>query len=465
MPLNYYIPINNINSYLISINFYDFAMENTNKYTYESQLFKIWATIITNETVVRARYIHRHGHHGHHDNPPDASDHPEPSDHPAPPRRREDFLPKFDPSNCVPGVYDSSFGALYFSSERIKQLKKDDNPYLYLRIDPADNVPHFLSMGLEITVHSDYITKGYGFVPEEVYFNGKLHYKQSKEAIYSLRTDSTKHYMRIEFSANSDKVKYILVTNTSLEESDVQFNNMTEYGRQIIDIDTKDYKQIYLKIFSKEQEIYQLDNYVFKYSLANAVSSFYSPHIKNNADLTVTKDNNNLYKVVFNSVDEEEASYYIKAVYKQTHVHGENLTSIAISESNGMHLQADEHDSNLRSYEFIPNGEISYIRVIAKVKREYTTYFLSYNVKDCSDLKPNNSGSSPSDNDNQTLIISISVVGGVLVIIIIVLIIFVITYNKKNKDLMKQVNKISFVESGSVQKEDDNLLLGSSSEQ
>ena len=465
MPLNYYIPINNINSYLISINFYDFAMENTNKYTYESQLFKIWATIITNETVVRARYIHRHGHHGHHDFPPDASDHPEPSDHPAPPRRREDFLPQFDPSNCVPGVYDSSFGALYFSSERINQLKKDDNPYLYLRIDPADNVPHFLSMGLEITVHSDYITKGYGFVPEEVYFNGKLHYKQSKEAIYSLRTDSTKHYMRIEFSANSDKVNYILVTNTSLEESDVQFNNMTEYGRQIIDIDTKDYKQIYLKIFSKEQAIYQLDNYVFKYSLANAVSSFYSPHIKNNADLTVTKDNNNLYKVVFNSVDEEEASYYIKAVYKQTHVHGENLTSIAISESNGMHLQADEHDSNLRSYEFIPNGEISYVRVIAKVKREYTTYFLSYNVKDCSDLKPDNSGSSPSDNDNSTLIISISVVGAVLVIIIIVLIIFVITYNKKNKDLLKQVNKVSFVESGSVQKEDDNLLLGSSSEQ
>ena len=250
-----------------------------------------------------------------------------------------------------------------------------------------------------------------------------------------------------------------------MEESDVQFNNMTEYGRQIIDIDTKDYKQIYLKIFSKEQEIYQLDNYVFKYSLANAVSSFYSPHIKNNADLTVIKGNNNLYKVEFNSVDEEEASYYIKAVYKQTHVHGENLTSIAISESNGMHLQADEHDSNLRSYEFIPNGEISYVRVIAKVKREYTTYFLSYNVKDCSDLKPDNSGSSPSDNDNRTLIISISVVGGVLVIIIIVLIIFVITYNKKNKDLMKQVNKISFVESGSVQKEDDNLLLGSSSEQ
>ena len=56
-------------------------------------------------------------------------------------------------------------------------------------------------------------------------------------------------------------------------------------------------------------------------------------------------------------------------------------------------------------------------------------------------------------------------VGGTLLVIAIVLVIFIFIYKKRNKDLVDQVNKISFVQSGADTKEKDknkddgNLLL------
>ena len=51
-----------------------------------------------------------------------------------------------------------------------------------------------------------------------------------------------------------------------------------------------------------------------------------------------------------------------------------------------------------------------------------------------------------------------------LVVVVIVLIVVVIMYNSKNKDLLTQVNKISFVESGAAAKEDSNLLMDNKNE-
>ena len=57
------------------------------------------------------------------------------------------------------------------------------------------------------------------------------------------------------------------------------------------------------------------------------------------------------------------------------------------------------------------------------------------------------------DDDDTTLIVVVSCVGGVIIILIIILIIFVFNYSKKTKDLLEQVNNVSF------KADKDNLLL------
>ena len=74
--------------------------------------------------------------------------------------------------------------------------------------------------------------------------------------------------------------------------------------------------------------------------------------------------------------------------------------------------------------------------------------------------KSDGDGNEGGKNDDTVLYVSIGV-GSAFIVIIIILIIFVALYKKKNTDLMKQVNKISFVQSGAQERESgDDLLLG-----
>ena len=63
-----------------------------------------------------------------------------------------------------------------------------------------------------------------------------------------------------------------------------------------------------------------------------------------------------------------------------------------------------------------------------------------------------------------TELIIVIIISCVLLVIVIVLVIVILTFNSKNKDLMDQVNKISFVQSGAKPKEDTNLLLDNENE-
>ena len=49
-----------------------------------------------------------------------------------------------------------------------------------------------------------------------------------------------------------------------------------------------------------------------------------------------------------------------------------------------------------------------------------------------------------------------SVVGGVFLAVVIVLIVVIVKFNKKNKDLLNQVNAISFVDERNTMNEDEN---------
>ena len=64
------------------------------------------------------------------------------------------------------------------------------------------------------------------------------------------------------------------------------------------------------------------------------------------------------------------------------------------------------------------------------------------------------------DDDDKVLIIIVSLIGGVIIVILIILVVTVLLYNRKTKDLLQQVNKISFADGdGDTKDKNENLLL------
>ena len=59
------------------------------------------------------------------------------------------------------------------------------------------------------------------------------------------------------------------------------------------------------------------------------------------------------------------------------------------------------------------------------------------------------------DDDDTALIVVVSCIGGVIIILVAVLSLFVFTYGKKTKNLLDQVNNVSF----KADKDKDSLLL------
>ena len=114
------------------------------------------------------------------------------------------------------------------------------------------------------------------------------------------------------------------------------------------------------------------------------------------------------------------------------------------------------------SFTFKIDKEVSYIKVMARFNFINQKLFYLYKPVDITKSDESNPADGENDSDKTFIYISIAV-ACVLVVIVIFLIVFTLIYNKHNKDLADQVNKISFVQSGAdaneKEKVDGNLLL------
>jgi hypothetical protein len=177
------------------------------------------------------------------------------------------------------------------------------------------------------------------------------------------------------------------------------------------------------------------------------------------------KDNN--YGISFYPIPGLKASYYIKAIYKDEFIKGEKIDTIAISESKGKYMQINNPSYNEGeniSLTFKIDKEVSYIKVMARFNFVNQKLFYLYKPVDLTKTNPENPDDGENDSDSDKTLIYVSIgVGCALVVIVIFLIVFTLLYNKHNKDLADQVNKISFVQSGAdtseKEKVDGNLLL------
>ena len=171
-------------------------------------------------------------------------------------------------------------------------------------------------------------------------------------------------------------------------------------------------------------------------------------------------DNN--YKISFYPIGVSDVSYYIKAFYKDGFINGEDMDTIAISESPGKYIQIFKPDyKNVEqlSYELKTDKEVKYIKIMARLNDDQDKEFYLYTPIEVKNEYTEKNEESESSN-NTAIIVSIIVVI-ILAAVSVGVGIWVFIYKKRKKDILEQVNKISFSQSDAKEKEenDNNNLL------
>ena len=291
-----------------------------------------------------------------------------------------------------------------------------------------------------------------------------------------------------------------------------------ERGKIFVTFKNPDREFIYLNIFlndNAENNVSKLNNYVFKYINSFKLEDFFEyPILNNNASIQVktNKENNtnitNL-KVDFNKIDRNitDIIYSLKVAKKWDHSKDELNNTIALSNSPYYVTQISRQKNNIISMNMNDIGENNaYLEVIAQIKDgpiieyvAYDPYYLDENYIDPSEeerkkkeeeerkKKEEDDRKKKEEEDRKkqeeeearkkqeeeeearkkkeeeerkkkTIIWIIVGIGGGILAILIVLIIFVVYYHSRSKDLLEQVNKISFAQDDKKGK-NENLLL------
>lgn len=356
MPLSYYAPVDFVQSWTVNLNFYNIGAKdsgNTEKtfFTYENSLFDIWGTILDDQQVFLARFTPDHQ--------------PQPTD-----------------DKKIIGAFDLIYGTIFFSAENITNImppapNKTPNIYVNVQVTSENKGLTFNRVGLEVDAHS--IAKEFGgdVIPEGVYISGRNLYGIR---MYKLKLNKDRPAFKLEYSANSNFIKFALTSNFSSEIND-EFKNMQlrdESGRKVLNMTLDaDYlaknEYLYLLIYIDENrntgEDDKLNYFVFKYVTAFTPAGFMPIKELTDSKVKYENKNNKEYTVRFAPIKYPEVSYFIKAIYTEDIVLGENINSITMSESKGMNLVANEYGNDNQqselSYTFTAKKDVMYIKVIA----------------------------------------------------------------------------------------------------
>ena len=451
MPLNFYVPVTFKNSWTINFIFYNMNLKGNKNLGYNSNLFNIWGKVISDKTASKARYDSKQ-------------------------------RPSYDTS-CIKGEFDSIFGTLYVDSNYTNKITEDQEiPNIYFSIEMANNAKFdFDSLGFEINIFSD-TAGGNISAQEQLLISGKLSDSSDNKIVYILKCNKDKKYMKIEYTANSKFTQFALSNNPgNTSNDDYKDLEINEYGgvsilTMYLDDNTfPKNEEIYFTVFTTVNLKPELSHFSFQYFSSNIKPSIPQILSKNDSMIKVNAVGKD-YKITFKKYPIEDTSYYIKAYYQDGFNKEEKIDTIAISESPGEIFQINEpnldQDGNI-IFDMSTYKGISYIKVMALIKtigyKEFYLYTPEFvntqNIPEpdsTSNKDDGNNGSSGDNKKDKDLILYISIgVGSAFVVIIIILIVFVTLYKKKNNDLAKQVNKISFVQSGAQERESgDDLLLG-----
>ena len=393
-------------------------------------------------------------------------------------KKDRDVSPSIERS--VLGNYDHALktAQVFLSEDKIKayNVKESDNPSLYIKIDKmgdfADKTFEKFSVEAQISGVND------GVIPvEKVYHYGRVRNTVWLANYYRLRVDKGRLFMRIQIAFNSGNLDFA-VSDTENQRRNVTFLHAEKArGKVYITLKVNPEKDLYyLYIFKKERTVSEeyLNNYAFKYINGKSESDFYDYPILESPEITTSENGegeNYEITCTFNKLDVDEkkvnVTYFFKVVENSTLIYGEEVNTIAVSES--PYYVVYERNPTIKEGKITltAKGDLSnwaYLNVIAQVQQNNVLEYISYNGKTFIRPSPYNDESGSDQNrqnnkvetDNTTMFV---VVGVILIAIVIGLVITIFIFQQKNKNLLNQVKHVSFQQTNSNNNVDPNLLL------
>ena len=342
--------------------------QNGQDLVYDSELFDVWGTFISNTQAVQIRIDDK-------------------------------FRPNMTDPNIKykKGVFDIIFATLYFSGDEVEEMFTPEEgggkiPNIFFSLEPKNNLDNiFTSFGLELDISS--IEKEFGAepVPEGIYLTGNLNNTLTGKKAYRLKLNTNNIYMRVEYSSNSHLIDFALSSDIEAEDNDnfTNINIIKENGRKVMIVKfdeeyfSKNNDSLYFIVHTKDQiPEPKLQYYVFKYITSqniDDISAIMNPKI-HSLDVS-EQEKNRKYTIKFSPLNfDEGVIYYIKAIYKDQVDDDENINTIAISEAKGKNVQITKpnKDGDKIIYNLEVNKEISYIKVLAKYNFVYGKYIYLY---------------------------------------------------------------------------------------
>ena len=285
--------------------------------------------------------------------------------------------------------------------------------------------------------------------------------------------------MRIQFSANSKNVNFAINDDKDKKtNSTYNFTSKVERGKVFVTFKKPENKEyIYLNVLLKDDSKntdYRLNNYVFKYMNSNSRDNFIEyPILNNNPNITKIVNKTEEHKcdieVKFNRINKDNINiiYSLKVGKIWEHSSEELNPTIALSDIDSKVVQShnpkgDEITMKINNIK----DNYSYLEIIAQIIDgpiiEYVAYEPIYNditaIDDNNKDNNNKNNSNKSNNTQMWIIITLSSIIGIVLIALISLIVVVCVYHRKNRDLLKNVNTVSFVEKYIKENVNVNLL-------
>ena len=370
----------------------------------------------------------------------------------------------------ISGIYDASLqiGQIFFSSENLKSfgVNEKDKPTLYLEfLKNEKNNFNYDKLSLELSVIEENSEIP---VTEKLYQYGKI-INPNDTNCYRLKVDNSIGFMRIQFASNSRYIDFAISEEKgSKKNNSYNFTKEEKRGKLFLTFE-KPKKDIYLNVFLKENKNNnKLYNYVFKYIISDNITNFFEyPILNNNSkvklEMSIDEDDKYNLEVKFNKIEKNNIHLlYILKVAKKWELSSEEINcTIALTGSTSIvayseNPKEDEITMTINDIE----KDYSYVEVIAQIIDgpiiEYVAYDPVYAYK----------GIIKETNKLKKYIRWI--IGGVsgIAILFIIFFIFICIIRHKSKDLVEDVNKVSFVSPREKSLnntesllEDDNILI------
>ena len=180
------------------------------------------------------------------------------------------------------------------------------------------------------------------------------------------------------------------------------------------------------------------------------------PILNNDPTISYTESKEEDYldviKCTFNRIDVEPGTanitYFFKVVYNQTHYYGEDVNTVAVTESPYYTVYKRNPDDVDGKITLTARGDLSnwaYLNVIAQIQQNNVLEYVAYNGVKIIRPPPEGTGEEASS-DHSALFI---VIGVILLLIVCGLIGAIFYFQFRNKKLLTQVKQVSFQKTNS----------------